>query len=551
MNNKEKYFSELREQIIKEEKWDKDHFIVFNHEASSGKSQSTFRFIAEFCNEKMNRVIYVQKFVRDEELLNTVATINHHAGRKIAEGFHSKMNRKEEKEALKAQVICISHQMYLEICKGNRLELVENRDVLIIDEFVDTVERITLSGRDIGEIWMKAIEVNQLESIAYLLRKKFYDYKNMPNKNKICYIDFKGKEYDSYKNLLFQNTTVLNKKVGDSLLVKLQQILTNGCLYFENAFHTFNNKIKLHLLKNNIILDANGGFDYRYQLSSQFIVKKQEKFFEYTSSTLRHFKIKTDKTALKKQINLAESVFKNISLEDKEKTLIITDKENSDNLRNKVSEYLDSFGYEKLEVESKVKIDYFGNLIGVNLYRDFNTVIVLKTPFYDYLSYVLMYFYLQVMEKKDMEDIIMFENEAVEKIRKTVVGGELYQGIKRINRDNSQSAQIIVCTDYQEAIEVVLEQLPQIQYKKDVLSVAKVKELPENSSPVRIAKVEKYLLEKMEAGVEKVSKKELRELVGISDSSNFNHQVLSNLTPFIERYGIKVINRYLILNTES
>lgn len=92
MQNKEKYFSELYEQIMREEKWDKDHFIVFNHEAGSGKSQSTFRFIAELCNEKMNRVIYVQKFVRDEELLNTVATINHQAGRKIAGGFHSKMS---------------------------------------------------------------------------------------------------------------------------------------------------------------------------------------------------------------------------------------------------------------------------------------------------------------------------------------------------------------------------------------------------------------------------------------------------------------------------
>lgn len=54
-----------------------------------------------------------------------------------------------------------------------------------------------------------------------------------------------------------------------------------------------------------------------------------------------------------------------------------------------------------------------------------------------------------------MEDIKVFHNEKVEEIRKTTVAGEVYQAIKRINRDNSQSAEMIVCTGYQEAMEIV------------------------------------------------------------------------------------------------
>ncbi|MEC2157665.1 hypothetical protein [Virgibacillus halodenitrificans] len=79
----------------------------------------------------------------------------------------------------------------------------------------------------------------------------------------------------------------------------------------------------------------------------------------------------------------------------------------------------------------------------------------MKTPYYDYLSYALTYFYYRSLDGEKMEDIKVFHNEKVEEIRKTTVAGEVYQAIKRINRDNSQSAEMIVCTGYQEAMEIV------------------------------------------------------------------------------------------------
>jgi hypothetical protein len=543
------YFGDLREQIMNEEKWVEDKFIVFSYEAGSGKSQSTFRFLAEMTKQKSNRVLYVQRFVKDDELDNTVSTINSHAGKRVVEGIHSKMGVREKKKCIDAQVLVISHQMYLQICSGKRQELVKNRDILIIDEYPDLVERITLTINDVCELWGKSIENNHLENLAYLLRKKRYECMSNSKQCKMQYIDFGEKEFELYKRIFSQRSEKIAEIIGEPLLEKLQQILSNGCYFYESAFHTFNNQLKLHTLKNNIILDANGSFDYRYRLSSQFIVKETVKFYDYSTSTLQHFKVKTDKTALKKQINLAEKTFEKISLENKNKTLIVTDKDNTEKVERKVSGYLSQLGFSKEEIDKRVSIDYFGNLIGVNTYRDFETVVVLKTPFFDYLSYALTYLYFQSKDDKKMEDISVFQNADVESIRKTVVGGEIYQAIKRINRDNSQFAQMIVCTDYQEAIDVVVGQLPNIKYESDSVEVNKLKvdELPGNSAIARVAKAEKFLLEQMDAGVEKVQKKILKDLVGVKDGGNFKRTILNNLAPFIKKHEIEITNNWIIL----
>jgi hypothetical protein len=544
------YFKDLREQIMNEEKWVEDKFVVFGYKAGSGKSRNSFRFIAEMAKERSHRVLYVQKFVRDEELDNTVATINHHASKRIAEGFHSKVGEKAKGKVINAQILCISHQMYWQICKGKRSELVKGRDVLIIDEYPDLIEEITLDQSDIGSLWMLSYGNFQLENLAHLLRKKRYECNSNGKRNIMEYIDFGEKEFEPFKKMFSGRTDMIAKVIGQPLLEKLQQILSNGCLFYENTFHTFNNELKLYPLKNNIILDANGEFDYRYRLSSQFIVTTQEEFYDYSPSKLKHFHIKTGKTSLKKQINLANKVFEKIALENKGKTLIVTDKDNSDRVKAKVIEYLTSFGFNKEDVENKVKIDHFGNLIGVNTYRDYDTVIILKTPFYDYLSYALTYFYFLSMEKITMCNIEVFKNDVVEMLRKSMVAGEIYQAMMRINRNNSQPALFVVCTDYQEAIDLVVGQLPNIQFESDSLEInkKKVKEPTENSTVVRVAKAERFLLDQMEAGEKEVQKKVIKELVGIVDSGNFKRTILNNLTPFFKQHNLEITNNRIILD---
>lgn len=146
------YFDDLREQIMNKEKWDRDRFHVFDYEAGTGKSRNSKQYIGEMTKVYFYRVLYVQRFIRDNELNQTVALINEHAGREVALAFtgDDTKSNKRKNQAKEAQILCISQRMFSEICRGNHPELIDNRNTLIIDEYPDLLEKIAVSERDIG-----------------------------------------------------------------------------------------------------------------------------------------------------------------------------------------------------------------------------------------------------------------------------------------------------------------------------------------------------------------------------------------------------------------
>lgn len=558
----ENYFKELREQITNTEKWDKDRLVVFDYEAGLGKSQNTLKFIGEMTKVEKYSVLYVQKFTREDELYTSVAFINRSAGRAVAFGFTGEESKKEvcRIQAKKTQILCCSHKMYESICKGNHKELIEDRDILIIDEFPDLVSRISLSEKDIGYLWMINSKYRNeiLENLCFRLREKYEGISNgreSKKDNQMIFEDFGESEFKTIKIGIEELLKSVSDKHDESMLSRVLQVLTNGCFFYDKSFYTFDNEIRFKLLKNNIILDANG-FDYRYNLSNKFIVKKQPKFFSYNHSIFHHYEVKTGKKELSKQINLPEKAFEAISIIDKKKTLIITDKENQQTIENKVVDYLYRYGIEANEAKKMlsdtIRIDYFGNIIGVNTYRDFDNVVVLKTPNYDYLTYALTYFYYRNMDGIQGEDVQVFQHEIVEDIRKTTIAGEIYQAIKRINRDNSQSSNIYVFTTNQDAVDVVLTQLPGIQYKKEKLDINKKKEKKTKKGTQfqqQIEAVKDIIINAKSNNVPALRKEELRDKIGISYESRGNFtRILTAIKPFLEVNNIKITNREIVLN---
>src|SRR5690625_2424356 len=549
MLERENYFKELREQIMDESKWDKNRFHVFDYEAGTGKSQNTLKYIAQLCNKKPYRVLYVQRFVRDNELKNTVATINKHAGKQIAMGFDGGDSKYEnrKKKAMQAQVLCISHKMYSQICKDINTYLKKNRDMLIIDEYPDLLEKVSIKEGDIGLLWeiSSDYQYDLVEELAIAFRKRKINLINQfDDPNKIYYIDFSSEEYEKFRNGLNSFIGNVTDKKHKELFEKFIQVLSNGCYFYDKSFHTFDNNIEFKLLDNNIILDANASFDHRYQLSDIFLIRTQEKYFSYSSSKFNYFRVNTGKRGLTKQVNLPEIIFDTTDIKRTEKTLFVTDKANRKIVENKLGLYFENLGYSKEEIErlltEKLRIDYFGNLIGVNTYRDFKNVIIMKTPNYDYLTYILYYFYFSSMKNRTVEDIEVFEHEQIEKIRKTSVTGEIYQAIKRVNRDNSQESEIFVFSSNEDAVDDVINQLPEINVKKDTLSA--VKKSVKNGKTMfekRVEKTKDILLEAKEKGFEYIRKKEVREQLGVSDSSNFN-KIIKACNSILQKNGIVV-----------
>lgn len=556
----ENYFKDLQEQILNKELWNKNQFYVFDYEASSGKSTNTFKYLGEMTKKQPYRVLYVQRFLKDDELGNTVATINEHAGRRVAESFTGK-DAKRLKRGIKAKeapILCVTYKMYISFCKGNYEEFWKDRNILIIDEYPDFLERVTLSKEEIGYMWMMEYLYNDefIKTLVYKLRKRLMDTEiksKVDKRNELILIEFGDREFVQLRDRISSLIETVSGKKEKEILGKIEQVLTNGCYFHEGSFHTFNNKIQMLLLDNNIILDANG-FDYRYTLSKKFQVKQQPKIYDYTQSTLNHIEIKTSKKELTSQINLPEKIFHTILPEQMGKTLFISDKENKAEIEEKLTEYLlNRYAIEKVKtlMIEKFKTDYFGNIIGVNSYRDFENVVIMKTPNFDYLTYALTYMYYRRNDQQSVGNVPVFQHEEVEKIRKTVIAGEIYQAIKRVNRDNSRVSNMYVLTDNQEVVDLVLAQLQGIQYKKINMQVNNKSDAKDVTKTVskfdqQVEGTIRAIMDAKSSGATYIQKKAIREEIGISDKSNFS-KIMRAIQGFLELKGFKMNGQKIIL----
>ncbi|MGG1940415.1 hypothetical protein ABFY57_12065 [Paenibacillus polymyxa] len=552
------YFYGLEEQITNIEKWSQDKFVVFNHEAGTGKSTETHRIIGEMTKSQAHRVLYVQKFLKDDELNNTVEVINRHAGRKVAVSYSGEDTRKvKAKELLiDRQVICITHQMYIQICKGEHQYLVEERDILIIDEYPDLLEKLSISSNEIGQLWTECNkwDVPDIEEWALTLR-------NLMDEITACHQEMKFIDFAENRYRLVQMIKSAIGRLNDKrsngykgILQKSLQLIKNGGFLFEDSFHTFDGNQQFVLLKNNIILDANAGFDSRYELCERFNIRKQDKAFEYARDTLHHIQVKTTKKGIQKFNELIQEAMKRIQIDGKSGILFVTDKANVEKLRQEIIGFFSPYGTNIEEIEERMKcklsIDYFGNIIGVNHYREYDCVVLLKTPHYDYLTYALTYHYYKSMNQQPIDDVQLFKHQEVEEIRRSTVAGEMYQAIKRVNRDNSRLTVVYVFTDYQEAVDMVVKQLPNIRYIKTDFNGTKQKDGRDYDNTRRIdrskkRKAELILLEAKGSGKPSIRKKELRDQLEITNGSGLSH-LMKRLEPFLKEHGISLIGQRIV-----
>lgn len=557
-------FEEIHQQLVHKNKWRNDVFVVYPFEAGSGKSRETQRFLGEMTKQYLYRALYVQRFIKDNQLQETVNRINKFAEKIVAFGVtgEDKKNKKKWKQAVDAQVLVCSHSMYKQICRGHHPELISKREILIIDERMDLVERISISIEDISQLWGRFDLYHSgklIEELAEKLKEKFYHYSVLLgplSKREMLYIHFEETDYSKYKKAIDELINSVTDQEQKKLLMRVQNLLKNGGFFFENKFHTFED-ISFCMLENNLILDANGNFDATYQLfEDMFLIKKQPPIFDYSQSTLYHYEVKTGKGDLEKYIGFFENSLEQIEFKRGSKILFVTDKDSVEKIQEALLIKFAHIGDNLKEIEDvlgiKIEIQYFGNIIGLNDYRDFDTVAILKTPNYSYLDYSLMYLYYQKLSGRPIDNIRVFEHAEVETIRKSIIAGEIYQSIKRINRDLSKNANMYLFCSNKEAVEIVLNQLKNVQYVKREMTVEKKRKKYDNTKrkeqsifEQKVTKVQKTLIELKKSKASSIRKKDIRQQVGILDKSQFA-KILKALEPFlkinhIESQGQKLI----------
>ncbi|WP_333637899.1 DEAD/DEAH box helicase family protein [Tissierella praeacuta] len=539
------YFKELEEQIISEKLWNSEKFIVFDHEAGTGKSRYTQQLLGEMAQTKNHKVLYVQKFKKDDELVKTMERINYYAGRDIAGYYSSDMRREQKKKAKDIQILCITHQMYYQICKGNNLELIKGRDILIIDELPQLIQEIYVTRDDIASLWGRFNRDGDGagRELAQLLLDLLLEIKENKGDG-VKYIDFRVEKYDKFRKLYnrVKDSRDIQLKEEKEILGKIDMLLNQSFFVCQNRFVSWENGIELYKLKNNIILDANGGFDHRYKLSNQFEVKRQNKRYDYQNANLFHYNAKTTKGNLAKDRDKMHSnIVSRIDWNNLSKVLFITDIAGEQSLEKEILSYLRFYGTNLIEIQQNfnkvIAIDHFGNLIGRNHYRDFDTIVILKTPNYNYISYILDYTFLT----GNVTDGMIFEtfkNAEIEKIRISAVAGEFYQAIKRINRENKLSSNIYLFSDDMDAVEIIKGQLRNVQYFYKEIDFDKRTYNTANRPKTQLNKLKEILMRYKRDGIKEINKKSIKEELGVK-SPNLA-KLLSEVKDFAEKNNIRI-----------
>lgn len=166
---------------------------------------------------------------------------------------------------------------------------------------------------------------------------------------------------------------------------------------------------RLFCLANNIILDANGQIDHLYNVKNgniQFVLDKQSRIIDHSGSTITHITFNTSKTSINKKLNtetnengyfekMTNFIKRNFKLG--KRYLIVLHKEfvlsdNGD--EGGFIRQLRKVGFTDIAVgdeynDESISVNWYGNLIGKNTWREFDCCYLVGTPNSRFESHVI------------------------------------------------------------------------------------------------------------------------------------------------------------------
>lgn len=542
--------------IITDEKfYSGTYFRLMNNEAASGKSVTAFKALAWLGVNTDYKVIYVQTFANEVseendgiELKKTVGTINSNAKKDVANYLSIRNSNKHSEIIEKYNILCITHNKYYNLCKESRNNLIDKADILIIDEFPNLYEEFKIGREELETLKGKTLysskqERTEIESIVIYLRDLLETYKKQYKPNEINIINLHKQRNKNRVKILkrFKNKSKDKevKQVCDGMI----ELLSHGSIYNNNNFYTYNSKAKYKLAKkHNVILDANAGFDMRYKLKQTlFKLDNQAKVFDYSNSELVHYPVKTTKTKLKSYIDILGDTIEYINKNVKHNgCLIVSDKERVDSLTQAQKQLH--------EAPKLLYFTYYGNFIGKNEWGSLDTVWSVKTPYYNFYQYILMYMFYSGTDlngntsckygNKSGENYQIFYNEDFDKFKNSIVAGEIYQATKRIARDG-RDCSINIVIDNPEIIQLVKSQFANIKLK--VNENIKFREKETKARANRRLKKERYttiLSKHMESGLYRLEKQKFADEINVS-IGNLSRE-LRVITEFLINNNIEI-----------
>lgn len=482
----EKYISKIEylKKVITEEETGQDKFLVLPFEAGLGKSHYTDLIIEKYLDYTWGtrrKFLIVKKF-NDESYKSERTIDNPFVQNRVAVITSKSWNeyyRNQHLELVNKQVLIISHQRYINLCLNDkeRALFTEGRHTLIIDEKVN-FPIYTYTDPYYNDIRKSISYINRelFDMVCNRLNAIIEQYKGDRTIQRVMpAIDDKtlNQFVDMMEGEIFNNQDVQKKR-------SLYQFLDTVKICFDSSIQKVINSNKIDGLNrghkhwglsNNIILDASAGIDGVYDCHTKFQVNKQTPMIDHNESQFIHIKLNSSKYHITQH---KDTYFNKIvelikQQEDiKEKSVLVLHK----SLVKDFYTYAQTeLGKENIWIDKtspndpeyngqRYAIAWYGNLVGKNWAgQGFERIWLLATPNIPYTNYLIqfMQYSNRPLGKKGLSvDKGKFRNLLFMDIQQGYVAAEMYQALKRIQRNPAPKGKFYIVNNDDKLIKKIL-----------------------------------------------------------------------------------------------
>lgn len=554
----------LKKVITKKET--KEHeFNVLDFESGLGKSYYTNKIIDNNLYDWGNQrtFLVVKRFAKD--VIESVEQLKHHNS-----AFHTTVlgitsenwsnNWKFRTNELKdIAVIFITHERYIRLCLDDELRaaFTDSRHTLIIDEKVN-FPIYTYSKKLYDDVrgLLPTVLQPQFDKVCKRLNVELINHDHEKNKViKLNQMNLHPATMKKFFELLeINDRNIVIEREGD--LNKLNDFLTGlklwysqKCLYNGGKISTLHHQHRLWGLKNNVILDASANIEGIYKLIGNYNVNHQSRIIDHSNCKFTIINFNSSKSKIRQNSDdyfneLAIKIQKN--MKENEKVLIISHKENAELIKNNLYEKgVFNVGVGDKYIDQDVAINWYGNIIGKNTYSYFTQCWLVGTPnvpFDNYLIQYMQYSRIHDLGKKGL-DIIggKFKNDTFSGIQEGYIAAEMYQSIKRIQRNTMPQGEFFIVSSNMKIVTKVLSSIKNSDNRKVVTFEFTEKE-KENKAPTKADELRDLLLT-LNKG--KYSKSELIDKIGVSKTNASKILKDAKIVELVEVKRIRLSSRYI------
>lgn len=567
------------------------HFAVFDIEAGCRKTRTAEKALVSLYKTG-KKAIFVR--MNNDDCRESRDNINKIVGKDIAFAYNNEdvtLEMSHRIDLTKYPILIITHQKYrvLMIDANKRKAFTNGRTTLVIDEFLPAIHQIVLDETDI-ETYRALfrddyILLRAFEKAMYMATDFLKSWNKMENVRKYISLadESPTKDFKKLIELIRANMTneLLEKlkcKIQQSSdasvdikllteietvkdlcdkLMECKQLFGNMCVYIDKKLITTDKRYKYWFLENNIMLDASGELQIAYALNKEeFELKHCEKVLDHSKWKIINIPVTTTTSGKEKILNFYDVV--NEEIKKYGDDILVVGKKDEMSLIN-------------VPEENK---GYFGNITGSNNWYDKKNVAIIQTHNLSDVDYILKFLHYS-KEKLDEnfnlnarcvgrshKKIYAFTDKRLEDIRLYWVASEIYQAVKRVNRNMIHATDVLIFLNNEKVISLVKEQmngcnLEIIQYQNDVFQVVENKqdkyitELQKNSYATKfielLAELQNGLHPELLDKNNRLSKKAARMYLGINTSANFSNNVLrkTEVISYCEVRNISLQGQYI------